>query len=157
MIARTLSLIPNIYDLWRDEDDGFIPAYRFGIKSGLSKGRFKAIRHYFATGPVGVGAKTFDAFRPIQTFFIDRVADVFSPGLHVVVDESTSGWHGKDEKRADGSPALTHMKGKPESVSLMLKTMCCVETGIMIAIELQEGKEVMASRRYSSDGEKPTT
>ena len=29
MIARTLSPIPNMDDLWRDEDDGFIPAHRF--------------------------------------------------------------------------------------------------------------------------------
>ena len=76
MIARTLSPIPNMDDLWRDEDDGFNPAHRFGLKSGLSEGRFKAIRHYFAIGPVGAGAKTFHAFRHIPTFFNDRVADV---------------------------------------------------------------------------------
>ncbi len=52
LIARTLSPIPNIDDLWRDEDDGFIPAH-----------------HCFATGPVGTGAMTFHAFRPIPTFF----------------------------------------------------------------------------------------
>jgi hypothetical protein len=154
MITMTLSPIPNMDDLWRD---GFIPAHRFRVKSGLGKERFKFIRQNFATGPVGAGAKTFDSFRPIQTFFNDRVADVFVPGQHVVVDESTSGWHGKDEKRADGPPALTHMKGKPEPVSFMFKTMCCAETGIMVAMELQEGKEVMASRRYSSEGEKPST
>ncbi len=39
----------------------------------------------------------------------------------------------------------------------MFKTLCCVETSIMIGIELQEGKEVMAGRRYSVDGEKSTT
>ena len=157
MLAMTLCPIANIDNLWKDEDDGFIPALRFGAKTGLSKGRFKAIRYHFATGPVGAGSKTFDAFRPIQDCFNNRVAHVFSPGLQVVVDESTSAWHGKDEKRADGPPALTHMKGKPEPVSFMFKTMCCVETGIMIAIELQEGKEVMARRQYSSDGEKSTT
>jgi hypothetical protein len=38
--------------------------------------------------------------------------------IQVVVDESTSGWNGKDKKRADGPPALTHMKGKSEPVSI---------------------------------------
>ena len=157
MYAMTLSPIHNIEDFWNEEGDGFIPAHRFGIISGLSKTRFKFIREHFATGPVGSGNKTFDEFRPIQTFFNERVADRVFPGVHVIIDESTSGWHGKDEKRPDGPPALTHMKGKPEPVSFMFKTLCCVETGIMIAIELQEGKEVMAGRRYSADGEKYTT
>jgi hypothetical protein len=69
MFAMTLSPIFNIEDYWRDEDDGFIPAHSFGIKSGLSKGRFKFIRQHFVTGVVGGRAKTFDAFRPIRTFF----------------------------------------------------------------------------------------
>ena len=59
--------------------------------------------------------------------------------MHVIIDESTSGWHGKDEKRPDGPPALTRMKEKPAPVSFMFETLCCVEAGIMIAIELQEG------------------
>jgi hypothetical protein len=61
MIAMTLSPIPKISDLWMEEDSGFIPAHRYGTKSGLSKGRFKFIRQHFATGAVGAGAKTFDA------------------------------------------------------------------------------------------------
>ena len=69
MLAMTLCPIANIDNLWKDEDDGFIPALRFGAKTGLSKGRFKAIRNHFATGPVGAGSKTFDAFRPIQDCF----------------------------------------------------------------------------------------
>jgi hypothetical protein len=54
--------------------------YSISIKSGLSKGRFKFIRSHFATGAVGGGGKTFDGFRPIQTFINDLVADGFYPG-----------------------------------------------------------------------------
>ncbi len=52
---------------------------------------------------------------------------------------------------------MTQMKGKPEPVSFMYKTICCAETGIVIAMELQEGKDVMASREYSRAGEKSST
>jgi hypothetical protein len=157
MFAMTLSPISIIEDYWKDKDDGFIPSHSFGIKTGLGQRRFKFIRKHFAMGAVGSGSKTFDAFRPIQTFFNDRTADCFTPGQHVVIDESTCGWHGKDEKRADGLPAMTHMNGKPKPVSFMFKTLCCAETGIMIAMELQEGKDVMASRAYSCEGEKSST
>uniref|UniRef100_A0A7S0QP21 PiggyBac transposable element-derived protein domain-containing protein n=1 Tax=Cryptomonas curvata TaxID=233186 RepID=A0A7S0QP21_9CRYP len=49
------------------------------------------------------------------------------------------------------------MIGKPESVSFMIKNLCCVECGIMFAIELQEGKVEMATSDFIRDGEKPTT
>jgi hypothetical protein len=67
-------------EYWREEDDGLSHAHSFRIKTGLSNGRFKFIRRHLATGVVGGGAKTFDAFRPIQTFFNDQVADCFCPG-----------------------------------------------------------------------------
>jgi hypothetical protein len=48
------------------------------------------------------------------------------------------------------------MIGKPESVSFMIKNLCCVHSGIMFAIELQEGKVEMATRDFIRDGEKAT-
>ncbi len=67
MFAMTVSPISNIEEYWREEDDGLIHAHSFDIKTRLSKGRFNFFRKHFATGAVGAGAKTFDAFRPIQT------------------------------------------------------------------------------------------
>jgi hypothetical protein len=80
MFAMTLSPIANINEDWTEEDDGFIPTHSISIKSELSKGRFKFIHNHFATGAVGGGGKTFDGFRPIQTFLTDRVVDCFYPG-----------------------------------------------------------------------------
>jgi hypothetical protein len=76
---------------------------------------------------------------------------VFESGNKIVIDESTSGWHGKDEKRADGPPALTHMIGKPESASFMSKKCRMCRFWNHFSIELQEGKEKMAKRDYSRD------
>jgi hypothetical protein len=120
MFAMTISPIPNIQEYWRQDDDGIILANRFGEKLHMSKNRFEFIRQNFTTGAAPDGAKTFDAIRPIQTFFNERAQAVVRPSHKIVVDESTCGWHGKDDKRADGPPALTHMKGKPEPVSFMI-------------------------------------
>ncbi len=80
MFVMTISPISNMKEYWREEDDGLSPVHSFRIKTGLSNGRIKCIRWDLATGVVGGGAKTFDAFRPIQTFFDDRVADCLCPG-----------------------------------------------------------------------------
>jgi hypothetical protein len=88
--------------------------------------------------------------------FNEQAASVFRSSTHAVIYESTSGWHGKDEKRAGGPPALTHMKEKPEVVSFMIKNVCDIHSGVLFAMELQEGKEEMAKRKFVDKGEKPT-
>jgi len=157
MFAMTICPMSNGKDYWNTEDDGLKVAPRFFEKLHMSQSRFSVIRKNWAIAPVQRGSKTFDSIRPLFDMFNEQAASVFRCGTHVVIDESTSGWHGKDEKRADGPPALTHMKGKPEAVSLMIKNVCDVHSGVMFAIELQEGKDEMAKRRFVDQGEKPTT
>jgi hypothetical protein len=96
----------------------------------MSLNRFGFISKNWATAPARRGTKTFDAIRPLFDIFNERAASVFRSGTYVVIDESTSGWHGKDEKRVDGPPALTHMKGKPEPVLFMIKNVCDVRSGV---------------------------
>ena len=157
IFAMTVCPMSNIAEYWKVEDDGLFLASRFYQKLHMSLTRFNIIRKYWAIGPAPRGAKTFDAIRPLFDMFNEAAASVFQCGTHVVIDESTSGWHGKDEKRADGPPALTHMKGKPEAVSFMIKNVCDVHSGVIFAIELQEGKEEMSKRKFAAQGEKPTT
>jgi hypothetical protein len=115
------------------------------------------IRRNWAIAPVQRGSKTFYAIQPLFDMFNKQAARIFRCGDHIVINESTSGWHCKDEKRADRPPALRHMKGKPEAVLFMIKNLCDVHTGVMFAIELQEGKEERAKRKFVNQGEKPTT
>ena len=75
--------------------------------------------------------------------------DAFESGADLVVDESTSGWKGVDEKRLEGPPSLVHQQGKPQNVSFMLKTMADCTTGIILKIELQEGKDAMLKKPFS--------
>ena len=157
MFAMTVTPLCNINDYWKEDDQGLMLASRFRSKLCMSKNRFKFIRQHFNTGDPGRGAKSFDAIRPIQDIFNERAQEIFKCGHQIVIDESTSGWHGKDEKRPDGPPALTHMIGKPEPVLFMIKNLCCVETGVMFVIELQEGKLEMGTRDFVRDGEKATT
>ncbi len=86
-----------------------------------------------------VTTRTFDNFQCNQDMFNDRMNRVFKSSNNIGVDELTLGWHGKDEKRVDGPPAHTHMMGTHESVSFMFKNLACVKTGLIFAIDLQEG------------------
>ena len=65
----------------------------------------------FCIGPniVTVTVRTVANFRYLQEMSNDIVHTVFECSNKIVIDESISGWHGRDEKRVDGPPALTHM------------------------------------------------
>jgi hypothetical protein len=70
---------------------------------------------------------------------------------HVVtVDELMSSWTGKL------MPHLSFVKRKPEPLGCEMKCIACGTSGVMLAIEIQEGKEAMAEKQHTSDWQKTT-
>ena len=122
----------------------------------MSKNDFEKVRPKISDGPKDSVDKSFHGFRGLQEYFNENILNCFTAGSDLVVDESTSGWKGVDEKRYNGPPWLCHLKNKPQPVSFMLKTMADCDTGVIIKIELQEGKEEMKLKRFS-DTMKPST
>ena len=48
-----------------------------------------------------------------------------------------------------GLPTISFIKRKPEPLGTEFKTVCCAYTGVMLFVELQRGKAVMPSEKYS--------
>lgn len=66
---------------------------------------------------------------------------VLEPGAHVVVDEVMCAWRGADaEYNADGAPHVTKIIRKPEGVGIEMKAMADGETGIIMQLDIMEGK-----------------
>eukprot|EP00733_Pompholyxophrys_punicea_P000340 Pompholyxophrys_punicea_v1_NODE_86_length_3660_cov_55.910402.p2 type:complete len:111 gc:universal NODE_86_length_3660_cov_55.910402:658-990(+) len=60
-----------------------------------------------------------------------------------------SKWKGKESKfTGDGHPHLTKIIRKPEPIGLEIKNALCCETGILLRMEIQEKKEVMARKDF---------
>ena len=79
---------------------------------------------------------------------------VFVAGKWVTIDESGFWWLGKDGQwHHDGMPHVTKIIRKPRSVMAELKTLCDAISGIMIAVELQEGKDAMKAKEFASEME----
>lgn len=105
-----------------------------------------------------------DPWIPIRVFvdaFNDLRKKIFLPGTFIVVDESMSSWKGKtlyfnkasdeDVSRVFGLPHTTKIIRKPKGVGLEIRNACCSETGIMLQLELQEGKEAMKKKEFSAE------
>ena len=70
------------------------------------------------------------------------------------MDESISAWRGKDGNYySDGMPHVTKIKRKPKGVGAELKDAACSQTQVIIALEIQEGKE-MAMKKYMQEWKK---
>ena len=66
--------------------------------------------------------------------------EALRPGYKITVDESMFAWYGKGD-RPGGLPRVIKIKRKPKGVGCEAKTIADALSGIMIGIELNEGKE----------------
>ena len=74
------------------------------------------------------------------------------------MDESISAWRGKDGNYcSDGMPHVTKIKRKPKGVGAELKDAACSQTQVIIALEIQEGKEEMATKKFMQEWKKAST
>ena len=116
----------------------------------LSKDRFERVQRYLARGPLGAEDDlTDDPWSEVRwicdEFNCQRRLE-FRMGWAVVVDESMIQWQGKSGP--GGMPHLSYVKRKPQPLGLELKTLCDASTGMMMVIEIQEGKIRMARARF---------
>ena len=61
----------------------------------------------------------------------------------VVVDETMWQWTGQ------GMPHLSFVQRKPEPLGCEIKNLCCGESGVMLFLEIQEGRVRMARKRFA--------
>ena len=91
-----------------------------------------------------------NAIRPfLEDFNATRYNNV-TPGHHLTVDECMSAWNGSDGKyRHDGMPYKTKIPQKPEGVGAEMKSLCCGTTGIMLKLDIMDGKDRQAANFYA--------
>lgn len=66
----------------------------------------------------------------------------WAAGDYLVIDESMVGWSGM------GQNELTYLPRKPCDLGVMMKTLCCSESGIMLRAEIAEGKAIMQAKEH---------
>ena len=77
---------------------------------------------------------------------------VIRPGMALTIDEIMSAWYGLDGAYAiEGLPDITRIARKPEGVGCEMKALCDGSTKCMLAVEIQEGKEVMAQKECQAE------
>jgi hypothetical protein len=139
-------------DAWGDGADSIWGSPQFGTRFGVSKHRYESILRYWRwypdEAPWNVEA---DRWKPVRFFiynFNTHMCEIFEPCWVLVVDESTTKWVGLEEWHAMGCPHITKIARKPENVAIEVRDVACGESEICIFLEIQEGKEAMATKDF---------
>jgi hypothetical protein len=103
-ICLTVYHTSNIKDCCNTADVGLMVASRVFEKLHMPYKRFAMIRKNWAIALVSRGAKTFDAILPLFDMFNEQAARIVQCCGHIVINQSTSGWHGKDDCEWTGPP-----------------------------------------------------
>ena len=136
-------------DAWATKRKGMMPPPMFG--DILSQDKFKRYHRYISEGPNSAGKN--DPWREVRWlvrgYNANRRATIIASWL-IVVDETMWAWTGQ------GMPHLSFVKRKPEPLGAEVKNLCDGLSGVMLYLELQEGKTRMANKKFC-DEEKATT
>ena len=157
LYAMTTANLPTRRSYWC-VDDGVFPAPAFGRRFNMGYHRFEDIlRALVFSDSDGdddqeQGREEADKWCLVRRF-VDSCnttwQEALRPGYKITVDESMFAWYGKGD-RPGGLPRVIKIKRKPKGVGCEAKTIADALSGIMIGIELNEGKEQNARKRWHS-------
>ena len=94
----------------------------------------------------------FWAIQPLLDAFNEHRQRVVIPGRKLCVDESMTKWRAALTVHVGiPVPCIVKMKAKPEPVGMMTKNIACVETGIMLRLEMVTSPAESARKQFNNN------
>jgi hypothetical protein len=134
-----------------EEGSAKVPA-NYHLRYGMSKDRFQLLERHLHYSP-DVPDDVWCQVRALVDAFNAHRADELIPGEFLCVDECMSMWLGLEGKYStEGCPAVTKIQRKPRGVGVELKSCADGESGVMLRLELMEGKKAMSTKEHADLG-----
>lgn len=155
LYAMGLQRIRNREHYWNMKNFWPFESPDFKSKFGISLRRFQNIIKYLGWYPVDDDSYDMeDPWYEVRHFvdqFNHKRATTFMPGWVLCVDESTIKWRGlKDFESKKGCPQVTNIIRKPEAVCIEVRDVACAKSGVIVRLEIMEGKVRMKFKKFSS-------
>lgn len=119
----------------------------------MSHSRFETIRHLVKYSKADVDAAVHDPWAMFRLMVQDFNANrqrVVGLGLMQVLDESMSNWQPRKDKLG-GLPNISFIKRKPKPLGTEFKCITDAASGIMVHMEIQEGRDPMRMKQYARE------
>ena len=136
--------------------DSVLLAGNYFERFEMSMTRFESITSALRLSSLSNNENISDRWYPIRSFldaFNDTRKANVTPGEFLTIDEYMCSWKGSDGKYVvNGMPHITKIKRKPKGVGAELKSIACAQSGIILGLEIVEGKEVDSTKKYADLG-----
>lgn len=127
-------------------------AHTINLSTHMSESRFNKIKKHFPDCFADKQRKDTDPWYQIiagvEAFNDNRFRNIAASILKIF-DESMSAWKPQKTKTG-GLPNISFILRKPEPLGTEFKITCCGETGIILFIEIQRGKDGMKHQTHHS-------
>src|SRR5690606_33289022 len=132
--------------MWTISSEGLIPPLNFG--RFMSYNRFHEILSSLSVANENAADLTdpWWKVRPLMEAFTENRKSTIYPSWNLVIDESISAWTG------NGMPHVSYIPREPEPCGAELKCLADGSVGVMLVLEIQEGKERMNQKRHHELG-----
>eukprot|EP00960_Hanusia_phi_P063826 765588-Hanusia_phi.AAC.2 len=148
--ARSLAPDGRMRDLWSSKPHSMFRPPELGSRYNVSRRRFEMWQKYLRLCPPFYmeSMNSFDQIRPLIDAFNENRKQSINAGTELLIDESMGKWIPRNEYTAEGIPHLTKIARKPMGVGCEYKNLAECTYGILLFLELQEGKEIMETKMY---------
>ena len=85
----------------------------------------------------------------VKEFNVNRL-QLLIPSNHLCIDECMSAWRPRTTATG-GLPNITHIPRKPEPLGTEFKCVACSQTGCMLNLGIQMGREIMQAMEHSRE------
>lgn len=153
LYAMTMVEMPSRRGYWSTDNAGLFPAPAFGERFGMGYHRFEDILTHLAFDDEPETDNDADKWWQVRRFVEacnQAWVDAIKPGYKLTVDESMFAWYGKGDRQG-GMPKVIKIRRKPKGIGCEAKTVADALSGIMVGLELNEGKEAMAEKRWHAE------
>ena len=146
----------SLEQMWSDrqDDESILPPPAMG-RHGMTYARFKKIRGAIAFGPgdeASLRADNWAFVRGLIDLYNKSREEQVTAGWLITGDETMVAWRGQSGVlNVMKCPHLSWVPRKPEPLGVELKTVGDALSGIMLRIEICEGKEPMRAKKYSAE------
>ncbi|KAL1528519.1 hypothetical protein AB1Y20_009862 [Prymnesium parvum] len=124
-------------------------------RHGMPLNRFKKLRSVLSFGPSDEPSLQEDPWafvRPLVDTFNQHRVNYFNPGWLLTADESMFAWRGQvGVLNVAKCPHRSWVPRKPEPLGVEMKTVGDALSGVMIQMEICEGKEPMKLKEFSRE------
>ena len=155
LFVGSVCYAPNSAALWNnnDEEEFLTLEPNLMFEDHMKDYRFREFRRFFPCVYKNFDIKHTDPWwefkDAVDEFNSNRLACII-PSNHICLDELMSAWR-PQTTATGGLPNITHIPRKPEPLGTEFKCATCSQSGVMLHLELQRGKEGMRDAIHNRD------